>query len=175
MKTKLAVLIIGLLVTYPASGDIVKIETNTWTDKKELVWTGILQKIDGATGIAYFTYNNRDKVDTFEVHVTRIYSLTIDEQSRVDRAFPQTQQKLSDALPTNPRPKRELELSNKNFVATEIPDDVQVRPDRKSLIIYLSGQIKTADLEKIMLEAKAQKEPRKQFTVDRSALLKWIR
>ena len=155
--------------------DVVKIETNTWSDRRPLRWTGTLTKIDASTGIASFEYKNRDQIKAFTVHVTRIYSLVVDSQDRVNKPFPPTRQDLNVELTTNPRSKRILELSNANFVADDIPTEVRVRPDRNSLIIYLNGNVISADLQKIALEARVANRGETSFEIQRSDLRNWIR
>jgi len=171
--------LIGIVLLFfaPATciADIIKFETNTWSDKRSLVWTGTLTKIDPASNLVFFEYKNGDKIESFIVHVTRIYSLTIDSQDRVNRPLPATRQDLSKPLPTNPQSKRSLELSNDNFVADDIPENVRIRPDRKSLIIYLNGNIVSADLQTVILKARAANRSQESFEIQRSDLLKWIR
>jgi len=155
--------------------DIIKFETNEWSDKRPLIWTGTLIKIDPVSNLAIFEYKNKDRIESFRVHVTRIYSLTIDSQDRVNRSLPPTKQFLAGPLPTNPRSKRTLELSNENFVADDIPENVRVRPDRKSIVITLNGNIVSANIETVMLNARAANKSRESFEIRRSDLLKWIR
>ena len=174
MKSLMITLLLLLLPSF-AFADIVKFETNTFTNPINLTWSGTLQKIDLATQVAYFSYRNHSKTENFRVHITRIYSLTLDNQNRVDRAFPVTLQDLSTPLPTNPRFAEILELTNENFVGDEIPEKVKVRPDRKSSKLYLSGTIKYGDLQKLVLEAKAENKSRKVFEINRSDLIQWIR
>jgi hypothetical protein len=171
----ISLLVLLLAVSFPAFSDVVKIETNEWSDKRTMVWTGTLQKIDLESQIAYFRFRNRSQLEKFQVHVTRIYSLTLDNQDRIDRPFPVTRQDLKTALPTNPRSVGILELTNESFVADDIPNEVRIRPDRKSPVIYLSGTIKHADLQKLMIEAKAEGRKTSKFEISRSDLLKWIR
>ena len=149
--------LVAVLFVVPtiSSADIIKLETNTWSDKRPLVWSGTLIKIDATSNLVFFEYKNGDEINSFNVHVTRIYSLTIDSQDRVNRDFPATRQNLAGALPTNPRSIRTLELTNANFVSDDIPETVRVRPNRNSLIIYLNGNIVSADIQTIMLKARA--------------------
>ena len=73
------------------------------------------------------------------------------------------------------RPTRTLELSNENFVADDIPENVRIRPNRNSLIIYLNGNIVSADLQTVILKARAANRSQESFEIRRSDLLKWIR
>ncbi|MDM8521932.1 hypothetical protein QUF80_01030, partial [Desulfococcaceae bacterium HSG8] len=152
--------------------DIIKFETNTWSDKRPLTWAGTLVKIDSASDLVFFEYKNGDKIESFRVHVTRIYSLTIDSQDQVNRALPATRQDLSQPLPTNPRQKRILELTNENFVVDDIPKNVRVR---EGTIITLNGNIVSADIQTVMLKARAANRSQESFEIRRSDLLKWIR
>ncbi|RIH63502.1 hypothetical protein D1164_19705 [Mariniphaga sediminis] len=161
--------------------DIIKFETNDWSDKRPLVWTGTLKKIDPESNLVYFEYKMKDKIRAFQVHITRIYSLTIDSQDRVDKPLPETRQNLSTPLPSNPHSKRILELSNQNFVTEDIPGDVKVRPDREklksggNLKIYLNGNVVSANLQKVVLMARAANRSQQSFEIQRSDLIKWIR
>lgn len=164
-----------LLAPCASNADIVKFETNIWSDSRPLIWTGTLTKIDPTLNIAHFEYKNGDNIELFSVHVTRIYSLTLDNQDRVNRSFPKVRQDISLALPTNPRSKRKLELSNVNFVTDDIPHNVRVRPNRSNDIIYLNGRVLSADTENFSLEARAEKGTQQSFEIARSDLRRWIR
>lgn len=168
---------IVLLFLTPATSlaDIIKFETNMWSDKRPLIWTGTLIKIDPVSNLVFFEYKNGDKIESFSVHVTRIYSLTIDSQDRVNRSIPKTRQDVSKPLPTNPKSKRSLELTNENFVTDDIPENVRIRPSRSSLIITLNGNIISADIQTVMLKARANNKSQESFEIRRSDLLKWIR
>ncbi|MEE4285090.1 MAG: hypothetical protein V2I31_03040 [Mariniphaga sp.] len=155
--------------------DIIKFETNNWSDRRPLVWTGTLKKIDPETNLVYFEFKMKNTIETFQVHVTRIYSLTVDIQDRVNKPLPETREDLTTPLGSNPYEKRTLELSNKNFVADDIPEDVRVRPNRENLIIHLNGNIESADLQKVIVKARAANKSQQSFEIQRSDLLKWIR
>jgi hypothetical protein len=175
MKT-IVIAFLSLIFSTFAIADIVKFETNDFSKKLPLTWCGILQKIDPNSQLAYFSYRNGSKIEEFQINITRIYSLTLDDQDRVDRPFPSTLQNLRESLPTNPRWTEVLELTNENFVGRDIPPDVLVRPaDRNSSKLYLSGTIKHGDLQKILLEVQAQDRAKKEFSISRSDLVKWIR
>jgi hypothetical protein len=156
-------------------GDIIKFETNDWSYRRPLVWTGTLKKIDPESNLVYFEYKMKDKIETFQVHVTRIYSLTLDSQDRVNKLLPETRQDLTTPLGSNPYEKRTLELSNKNFVADDIPEEVRVRPNRENLIIHLNGNVESADLQKVIIKARAANRSQQSFEIQRSDLIKWIR
>lgn len=179
MKTT-TVGLLSLLLASAVAADIIKMETNDFADSKSLIWSGTLQKIDPDSQIAYFSYANKAGTDEFKVHVTRIYSLTLDAQDRVDRPFPVTRQDLTSPLPGNPNRRDLLELNNENFVGDEIPDTVKVRPnDRQASTLQLSGTVKQTveqgELKKFLLEAKADNRKIAAFEIDRSDLSKWIR
>jgi hypothetical protein len=158
-----------------AVADIVKFETNNFSNRIKLTWSGTLQKIDPSSQLAYFSFKNGSKIEEFQLHITRIYSLTLDDQDRVDRPLPRTLQDLKTPLPADPRYAEQLELTNENFVGDEIPDKVKVRPDRKSSKLYLSGTIMYGDLQKMMLKARAENQKTEKFEISRSGLVKWIR
>jgi hypothetical protein len=176
MKT--IILLLSLLVfSEYAFADIVLFETNNFTKKIKLTWRGKLQKIYLNSQVALFTYRNSSnpEPEKYQVHITRIYSLTLDDEDSVNKPFPATLQDLATPLPTDPRFGEQLELTNKNFVGDDIPGAVRVRPDRKSSKLYLSGTIKYGDLQKLVLEAKAENQGKMVFEIGRSDLVKWIR
>ena len=164
-----------LSASYYAIADIVKMETNDWSSPRTLTWSGRLQKIDESTQVAFFTYKKGSENKEFQVNITRIYALTLDDQEQVDYDFPTTKQELKTPLPTIPNEKGTIELTNDGFVGDNIPAEVKVRPDRKSARLYLSGTIKYGDLQKMMLEAKAADHATSTFEISRSDLLTWIR
>jgi hypothetical protein len=168
-------LLLASMIYGAASADIVKMETNDWSNPRTLIWSGTLQRIDPSTQIAYFSFRNKSSIEEFAVHITRIYSLTLDSQTRVDRSFPTTRQSLIEPLPSSPRSTEILELTSENFIGDELPAEVRVRPDRSSPTIYLSGTIKQADLQNMVLEAKAANRSRMEFEISRADLMKWIR
>lgn len=174
MRT-MKIALLSLILTTSAIADVVKLETNDWSNKRTLIWSGTLQKIDPSSQIAFFSFKNGSQIEEFSVHITRIYSLTLDNQDRVDKPFPATQQDIKSPLPTNPQSAETLELTNENFVGDDIPAGVKVRPDRRSSILHLSGTIKHGDLQKMMLEAKADNRATSAFEINRSDMLKWIR
>ena len=175
MKSLAVALLTIFMFSPPALGDIVFIETNNWNLRSKLIWSGTLQKIDTKTQIAHFTYQNNSKEEEFKVHVTRIYSLQIDNQNRVNRPFPPTRENLETPLDTNPHSIRTIELSNQNSVGQRIPEEVVVRPDRVSLILYLNGDVKTVNLPQIILKVRNDKGDMSEFEIQRSDLLKWVR
>ncbi len=158
-----------------SQADIIKLETNVWSNKRPIVWSGTLLSIDPQSNLAHFEYKNKDTINTFSVHLTRIYSLTLDSQDRVNRPFPKTRKDITTELPINPRTKKVLELSNKNFVADDIPENVKVRGHQDSLVIYLNGRVVSADLENIVLQARAKQRQQETFSITRSDFRKWIR
>lgn len=174
MKTMTFFVLFSMISTV-AAADIVKMETNDWNNQRTLIWSGTLRKVDPATQVACFSFKNGSQIEEFQVHITRIYSLTLDNQDRVNKPFPATQQDLKTPLPTNPRSTEILELTNENFVSDTIPAEVKVRPDRNSTVLYLCGTIKHGDLQKMMLEVKAENRAMSAFEISRSDLLKWIR
>ncbi|MEC5383172.1 hypothetical protein VSX64_20310 [Aurantimonas sp. C2-6-R+9] len=165
-----------MMMASNAGGDIVKIETNDWSDRRDLVWTGTLEQIDQESGIAYFSYRNKEEIVKFSVHISRIYSLTIDTQDRVNREFPPTRADLETELSVNPNSKRRIILSNDNtYTALNIPKAVIVTPNRESAEIGIRGTIKRADLEKILVIARSVDRSEEEFDVDRGDLMQWIR
>jgi hypothetical protein len=172
---RMTLVLILLLLSRRADADTLLMETNDWSDPRKLTWTCTLTRIDASTQLAFFSYRNKSQVQEFRVHVTRIYSLTIDSQDRVDRPLPSTRQNLTTALPTSPLAPATLELSNEGFLSEEIPTEVRVRPNRESPTLTLSGTIRQADLRMILLEAKAANKSTTSFEIPRSYLLKWIR
>jgi hypothetical protein len=170
-----AIIFVLISLLSSASADIIRMETNTWEDRRPLTWSGTLLRIDLATQIAHFSYRNGSELQLFSVHVTRIYSLEIDNQNRVNRSFPRTRMVLSEPLPTNLRARTVIELSNENFVGANIPQNVHIRPDRDGQILYLSGTILEATIGDVQLKVRASGENSSTFTIDRSDLLKWIR
>ncbi len=165
------------LLIFPCKtfADIIKIETNTWGNNRPLIWTCTLEKLESENQLAYFSFINGNKVEYFQVHITRIYSLTMDSQNRVNRSFPPSRQDLATPLPTNPRSRRIIELSNQNFVADDIPSNVRIRPDRKAMILSLNGDVINANLQEVQLKVRAGNRKISEFKINRSDLLKWVR
>ncbi len=181
MKTLIITFLALLALPKMAIGDILKIETNTWDNRIPLTWICTLEKIDADSKIAYFTYQNNDKTERFEVHVTRIYSLTLDNQNRVNLQFPKTMTDLKTKLPINPHATPNLEVSNKTGISGDIPEKVRFKLSNDNLILFMNGVIKKADIETILLEVlnKREKDSTKptssEVEIPRGELLKWIR
>jgi hypothetical protein len=52
---------------------------------------------------------------------------------------------------------------------------VRVRPNRENLIIHLNGNVESADLQKVIIKARAANRSQQSFEIQRSDLIKWIR
>jgi len=155
-----------------SNADIVKIETNTWRDSSPFIWTCQLQRID-EDGVAHFIYVNRGQEIDFDIHVTRIYSLEINDAIIVNRDFPPTRQNLSTRLPTNPNSRRVIELTNQNFV--EVPPMIPRRPCNGTNMC-INGYIRRATLEQFDIESTIRPDNHTiPFPVQRTDLIIWIR
>lgn len=66
--------------------DIVRFESNNFKNKIKINWIGKLKSIDNF--IAHFIYINDDKETDYYIHISRIYSLEIDDQERYNSSFP---------------------------------------------------------------------------------------
>ena len=119
--------------------DVLKIETNNWRVSRDLTWTCRFLRLDRLSGIAEFEYMNGEGREVFSVHVTRIYSLVIDDDSRVNRSFPSTRENLEMPLPTDRNQPRSIELTNQHFAEDQIPEDVRQRSEGGK--VFLSGSL----------------------------------
>lgn len=66
--------------------DIVRFESNNFINKVPINWIGKLKSIDNY--IAHFKYINNDKEIDYFIHISRIYSMEIDDQDQYNRSFP---------------------------------------------------------------------------------------
>ncbi|GEM_PF-3142276 len=157
----------------PLLGDVLKIETNNWSDKRDLTWTCRFARLDRESGLAHFTYRNGSQRIPFAVHYSRIYSLTIDDEDRVNKPFPKTREDLTKGLVSRKNKPRSIELSNGHFVDEEIP--VGVRQKVQGNKIFLSGTVLAVTAEELKIKARAQGKSLKEFELDREHLLRWVR
>lgn len=106
---KLAFVIV-VLFSISVKADIVKFETNNFEEKRPVTWICKLIEIDRETSMAKFYYFNKEEKIYFELHVSRIYSLKIDNQDQVDSDLPPMRQDITTKLISNLMLPRKVEL-----------------------------------------------------------------
>ncbi|MCQ0986986.1 hypothetical protein [Jiella marina] len=172
MKVQLVTLFF-ICLSKPAISDVLKIETNNWDLRRELVWTAKLVELNQETGIAEFIYINKGIEEKILVHFTRIYSITFDNDQIVNSTFPPTRSDLTTPLGDIPRSRERILLENDGFL--EIPSDVKVVPDRDARNYTLKGGIVSLTTQQVNIEALAERNEQKLFTVPQAAFINWIR
>lgn len=171
---KLLGLTLGLIISASAAvSDVLKIETNNWDLRRELIWTAKLSTLDRDTGIATFVYSNKGETSEILVHFSRIYSITFDNDQTVNKPFPKTRADLTTPLGSIPRSRERILLENDGFL--DIPNGVRIVPDRNAEMYTLKGGIVSLAAEELNIEASVGQGEETTFTVPQAAFINWIR
>lgn len=159
----------------PVAADILKIETNNWNRRVPLIWTAKLTSLDRQTGLARFEFVNRGERETLDIHFTRIYSVTFDDQETVNKPFPPTRRNLATPLGRIPRSQETISLFNNGFLSASIPPDVIVIPDRTAPEYLLSGGVAELEPGNLELEALDISNDIRAFSIPEASMRNWIR
>ena len=164
MKQLFIMIFLIFILPVQSFADILKFETNTWSYKRQLTWTCKLEQIDRKSGIAKFLYLNREKMVEFSVHISRIYSLVIDAQNRVDRELPKMRQNPTIPLPYDLNKPRIVCLSDSNFAKDFVPEDVRIKVTENT--IKMPATILSVDHGKMTLFTRTKLKGMKEFIMD---------
>ena len=163
-------LIIVLLFT-SLQADIIRFETNTFGEPKPINWLGKLEEIDRATGIAKLHYYNKTDRQEFSLHISRIYSLKIDNQDQVNKSLPQMRQDIDAELQSDLVRPRKVELDP--FVQTYVK--LEEIKHIKGEHIHIRGTVIAVDREFVTLIVQTNDNSTSEVKIDRAHLLMWIR
>lgn len=169
----LPVILFFIVSCNTAMSDVLKVETNNWDLRRELVWTAKLLTLNRETGIAEFVYVNMGTEEKIRVHFSRIYSITFDNDQTVNKTFPSTRADLTRPLGNIPRSRERILLENDGFL--EIPHGVKVVPNRDAEKYTLKGGIVSLTTKELNVEALAERGEETSFTIPQAAFINWIR
>lgn len=163
----------------PANGDIVRLNIgDSWRNPIKVNWIGVMEEIDPQSNLATFYYYVDNREYTFEVHVSRIYSIVFNSQAEMRENFPEGVSGHKNPLPvlkSNDR-QRGILLDNRDGRAAELlPEDVRIWPSRENPDVKVYGVIASADEENVILILYNKRDKTTSVTVRRDMLKTWIR
>lgn len=172
IRRSLYLIVVTVIVSlsFFAEADIVHFETNDWHNQIRVTWLGKFISLDNETGVASFYYFNGSKRIEYSIHVSRIYSLKIDDQDRVNQEFPPTRHVLSKALLSDLRAPRKVELDK--FAQFEISEEIKhIKGER----IHIRGTVISMDDTYVTLLVEKKDNTTSELRIDRTHFLMWIR
>lgn len=163
------------MTAQPAFADVILFETGSSHGEKRMMWTGEFVKLDRRSGMVTFKYTDADrKWQQFRLHYSRIYSLEINEDKRVNADLPPFRSNVTTNIGVGKT--RKLVVIGGIFLnLDEIPEHIRksCNEDPPEMVCTLDTSLREVDRSSAKLGS--NESSGEDYIISREDLRFWIR